>query len=345
MIDDLQVDEVVEQGSDTGRGNMLGIQPYMRPGDYATQETLFTRLAAYLDAAAKKGWLNPRTTVVFPEYLGVWIVIAGEKPHIYRETTQMGAARAVLLSNPFSSAKAWFTSGEKDRLAASLFRMKAGDMARIYQAVFSGLAKKYSITLVGGSIVLPAPQVIEGVINAGSGTLHNIAAVFAPDGKAHAALSHKKYITNDEIPFLESASETLPVYDTPAGKLGVIVCADSWFPIPYEQLKTQNVAMLAVVSYAIGKGRWDQPWTGYSGWEAPEDVNRADVGQMTEGQAWRRYALARRIHQSGARCGMNIFLHGDLWDLGGEDGRSLLVDGDTVVETSGKRAALLNLWL
>jgi predicted amidohydrolase len=43
--------------------------------------------------------------------------------------------------------------------------------------------------------------------------------------------------------------EQLPVYETRAGRLGVLVCADSWYPAPYQYLKEQGVELLAVPSF------------------------------------------------------------------------------------------------
>jgi hypothetical protein len=74
-------------------------------------------------------------------------------------------------------------------------------------------------------------------------------------------------------------------------------------------------------------------------------VDPTDVGVLTEAQAWRKYALAGRISQAGARCGINVFLRGELWDLAAHGGRATIVDGMMVIETKGGGAALHNLWL
>ena len=56
----LYLDDKIESGSDAGRGNLLGIQPYMLAADYASEETFFGKIEGYLEAASQKGWLNPR---------------------------------------------------------------------------------------------------------------------------------------------------------------------------------------------------------------------------------------------------------------------------------------------
>jgi len=79
-------------------------------------------------------------------------------------------------------------------------------------------------------------------------------------------------------------------------------------------------------------------------WLVVDGKSRSVQLALTEGQAWRKHALARRIARSGARHGINVFLRGALWDLG-SDGLSLMVSDGVATETGADGAALLNLWL
>jgi hypothetical protein len=241
---------------------------------------------------------------------------------------------------------AFVRAREADRVAAALFRINAPSMLDIYEDVFGGLARGYGVTIVAGSIVLPDPRVEDGRIRLSSGSLYNVSAVFAPDGRVHPRLARKIHPIESEQPFVTAASlSELPVFETPAGRLGVLVCADGWYPEPYAQLGTQGVELIAVPSYVAEVGLWQQPWGGYNGSATPADVDLNDVGILTEGEAWRRYCLAGRILSSAARAGINVFLHGELWDLGGDSGDTLAIHEGTVIETSSERAAILNLWL
>jgi hypothetical protein len=123
------------------------------------------------------------------------------------------------------------------------------------------------------------------------------------------------------------------------------VCADSWYPSPYARLKAQGAELLVVPSCITEAGMWDKPWRGYDGAATPADVDPGDVDILTEGQAWRKYALTGRLAQAGALSGVNVFLRGALWGMG-MDGSSLLVQGNGLrVEAQRGQAALLNLWL
>jgi predicted amidohydrolase len=336
----------LESGTEAGRGNLLGLQPRLLAADYATEAGFYARLAAGLAEAQRRGWLGEQTVVVLPEYLGTWLAVTGEGRGVLAAGSVEAAMRALVLRHPLRFVRALRASREHDRLRAALFRMQAEHMAGAYQRVFSRLAQQHGVTLVAGSILLPGPSVRAGVVRVGPGPLQNVTAVFQPDGRAHPALARKVFPTLAELPFVSGAAlEALPVFETPAGRLGVLVCADSWHPTAYARLKAQAVDLLAVPSAILTRGLWTQPWAGYDGAAPPSDVDPRDVGVLTEGQAWRKYALAGRLGLSGARYGLNVFLRGQLWDMH-TDGRSLgLAPGRPALEAPGDGATLLNVWL
>lgn len=338
--------QVLVTGHDRERGNLLGVQPWLTPADYASESTLYARLSDYMEAAALRGWLTPRTIVVWPEYLGTWLVTTGAGRAVYRARRLTTAMLALALRHPVRLAAALPAAREKDRVAASLFRIRAPAMAQAYQALFSRLARTYGVTVVAGSTVLPEPHVRDGRIVVGDGPLYGVSAVFAPDGTVHPTLVRKTHPTSAELPFLTPGSlDDLPVFDTPAGRLGVLICADAWYPDGYERLAAQNVELIAVPSYVAQAGTWEAPWRGYDGAAMPADVDPQDAGRLTEAQAWRTYALAGRLARSGARAGINVFLAGALWDLGGEGDSLMVVAGDEPAAVEGRQPALLNLWL
>ncbi len=338
--------DILELGQDAGRGNLLGVQPFVRAADYASAEALRARLGQYLEIAAQRGWLNARTVVVWPEYVGTWLAAAGEWPPVYTAKRVDAAMRLLVVRHALRFAREVVGAREPDRVAASLFRLKAHDMARDYQAVFSGLARRYGVTTVAGSIVLPSPKVENGQVIAGAGPLYNVSAVFGPDGAPRANLVRKVVPITAEQPFTAPALiEDLPIFETPAGRLGVLICADSWYPAPYERLKAQGVELMAVPSSITTPGLWDKPWGGYDGAAMPADVDPGDIGRLTEGQAWRKYALAGRIASSGATRGINVFLHSALWDISGDCGQALAISEGQVTQSSGAGPAILNLWL
>lgn len=343
---DEEFEAVEEWGRDSGRGNLVGLQPYVVPLDYASEEAFYQKMSGYLNGAEQRGWLNPRTIVVLPEYLGTWLVVAGEKSSVYAEPRAGAAMTTLALSNFFSFLKARLSvpAGVENATNDALFRMKAESMAEIYQRTFSTLAKRFGVTIVAGSILLPGPRVEAGTLIVGAGPLQNVSAVFRPDGTL-AGLSRKAFPTKDEQGFLAAAdASAIPVFDTPAGRLGVLVCADAWFPQAYRTLRAKGATLLAVPSYSAGDGVWQQPWGGYSGYPTPPDA-RADIGKIREGDAWLRYTMGGRAKREGGIVrGMNVFLRGQLWDFG-SDGTTILLNDSLRLAPRRDGPTLSCLWL
>ena len=347
-MDDLALAKFHQLGSDRGRGNLLGIEPYMIPQDYACEESFFNKLNSYLLTAQREKCLSEKTIVLFPEHIGTWLALAGESSETFRAAALWAAERVMVLHHLLPFFSYVMRSKEKGRMEAALFRMKAPQVANIYQNVFSRLAREYSATIIAGSIILPASQIEGCRLAPQEGPLYNTSVVFRSDGKPDPSLVRKVFPTADELPFTTPAAPgDIPSFDTAIGRLGVLICADSWFPQAHAVLREQEISLLAVPSYGVfGMRRWNQPWLGYDGWPMPPDVDVSDIGQITEGRAWHKYALAGRLHSSGATCGMNVFLRGKLWDqdLGGWP--ATLVRGqDVFVEEQTQKAAILSLWL
>ena len=335
-------------GTDAGRGNFVAIQPWMIPGDYANPETLFAKLDGYFAAAQAKGWLNAKTIVVLPEYIGSWLAATNEPASVYSAAHAGPAMATLALIHPLAFLH-WYLSAPAvaDNAEWTLFTLKAEVMARDYQKLFAALAKKYGVTLVAGSIVLPAPRLDHGRITVTpGGKLYNVSALFAPDGTIAGPLVFKAYPIAEEQAFLASGTMSdIPVFKTPDGKLAVLICADSWYPPSYKRLAQLGAQLLAIPSYSTVDNSWDTPWAGYDGQPAPADVNRHDIGKITLGQAWLKYSMGGRAGAAGIRAGINVFLRGQLWDLG--------TDGDTISYRDGKAspvadrhgAILVNQWL
>ena len=100
----------------------------------------------------------------------------------------------------------------------------------------------------------------------------------------------------------------------PAGRLGVLICADSWYPAVYARMKEVKAKLLAVPSFGHGGLKaWTATWQGYDGWPNAANVDPKDVKTVTNSDAWLKYSLATRIEESSALFGINVFLHGSLW--------------------------------
>ena len=337
-------------GNNRQKGNMLGIQPWMVPLDYSTEERFRDKIRGYLTAAKERGLIVPgKTIVVLPEYFGTWLVAVDEKVSVYRALTVQDALTTMVLSNPVRFIRARWNAPHtaQDKIKHAVFAMKGLQMAEIYTNTFTRLASQYHVTIVAGSILLPDPAVQNGKLIVGNGPLYNVSAVFHSDGRLDSQLVRKVYPITDELPFVCPANPAdVPVFDTPVGTLGVLVCADSWNSPVYKTLKEKGATLLAVPSYSAGDGIWQTTWRGYSGTKTPAEA-RADVGHITEGHAWLAHAMAgRATPEAGIKKGLNVFLRGDLWDLG-TDGTTIILNDTSEPKTAPRvdGAALTCLWL
>lgn len=181
-LSDLRSEIADAGGTPGGRGNLLAISPTLYPTDYQRPQRLYLKLDAALRHARQAGLLNERTVVVLPEQIGTWLILADEKPRLYRAGSLDEAKPLFALNNPWALLRAWLAAEPSADLRELLLRAKAQQAADAYLQVFGALAREHRVTLRAGSILLPSPRLVEGSLRTGSGALHNVALTFAADG-------------------------------------------------------------------------------------------------------------------------------------------------------------------
>ncbi|MBP5951685.1 carbon-nitrogen hydrolase family protein [Pseudomonas iridis] len=343
-LSDLRIKLAVDQGTPADRGNLLGIQPELFPTDYQSPARLRRKLAAYLQQAQDQGLLNDKTVVVLPEHVGTWLMISGEKDELYQAPTLAEAMNWLAASNPLLFARAWLSAKGKDRLDDAHLRMKSRTMAKDYQALFGGLAREFHVTLVAGSIVLPEPSIRDGQLKPGSGALYNSSVVFGRDGAPLGQPQRQLHPVFSQRDVIQANEKTINVVDTPAGRLGVLIGSDSWYPDNYRKLDEQGAQLIAVPAQVFGQGAWNQPWRGYKSSSTPSSVS-LKPGEVSEGQAWHRLTLTAQPPSSHAVAGMSVFLRGQFWDKSGAGQSFLNSNGQQFADGDARGARMLNIWL
>ena len=344
-LSDLRITLAVNEGQPADRGNLLGIQPELFPGDYQSLERLHLKLAAYLQTARDQGLLNEKTIVVLPEHIGTWLMLSGEKNELYQAPHLKDAMNWLSISNPVQFMRAWISATGDNRMDDAYLRMKAPAMARDYQVLFGGLAKEFGVTLVAGSIALPNPSVSQGQLQVGDGALYNASLVFAADGLPLGQPQRQLYPIYDERGFIAPGDEnSVSVVDTPAGRLGILIGSDSWYPDNYRKLNEQGAQLIAVPAFVIGRDTWDRPWRGFKSVSTPTEISLKPE-ELSEGEAWRRLTLISQQPISQATAGMSVFLRGQFWDLGSAGRSFLSSNGQVFADGDARGARLLNIWL
>jgi predicted amidohydrolase len=333
--------EAAEFGPRTDKSLVL-VEPALEAHDYRSAAALRMRLGAYLDTAKAKGFLTGKTVVVFPEYVGAFLVAADAPALASRARTVGEASLAVIADDPIGFTVAFGHSSEEDRLSAALFRSRSEAMARDYVEVFATLAREYGVVIVAGSTIIENPRVESGRLISAPGPLRNVSAVFAADGSLLAPLVEKRRLIPSETRFAEGGRSAIPVFETSAGRLGVLICADSWHGELYEELRAHAPDMVVAPAFIEASAAWDAPWGGYvTGW--PDDAAQTDAGAISEGEAWMRYALPGRLAASGAGAGGTAFLMGAPWDIPA-DGRTLAASNGRAFIGEQRRSGVTALW-
>ncbi|MFT4032537.1 MAG: hypothetical protein QM669_08955 [Siphonobacter sp.] len=335
-----------EVSRDSGRGNLIGIQPYMLSVDYSSEEAFFQKMNGYFAEARKKGWFNAKTIVVLPENLGTWLVAMDEKRSVYTTRSISEAMQILVYSNVFAFASARIQAPREieDKAGYSIFAMKAPDMANTYQSVFSQLAQTYDVTIVAGSILLPSPAIVENKLVVGGGPLYSVCGIFKPDGSL-SDLIQKAYPTESEKPLVAPGNlHNNPLIRTPAGNLAVIIGNDSWASVAYADIHKKGANLVVVPAYEKLANSWLIPWHGYDGFPTPQD-GRSSIDSLRVGQAWVKYTMPTRAPKEAAiQRGMTVFLKGELWNLS-SDGLTLMLRDQPIEGTRIQAATLSCLWL
>jgi predicted amidohydrolase len=344
-LSDLRINLAVDEGVPADRGNLLGIQPELFPADYQSLERLHLKLAAYLQKARDQGLINDKTIVVLPEHVGTWLMVSGEKNELYQATSLKEAMNWLAASNPLLFLRALISAKGANPMDDAYLRMKAPAMARDYQVLFGGLAKEFGVTLVAGSIALPNPSVSQGRLQIGHGALYNTSLVFGRDGLPLGQPQRQLYPIFDERGFIEPGDEnTVSVVDTPAGRLGILIGSDSWYPDNYRKLNEQGAQLVAVPAFVIGRDTWDKPWRGFKSVSTPPEISLKPE-ELSEGEAWHRLTLISQQPISQASAGMSVFLRGQFWDQGSAGQSFLSRNGQVFADGNAHGARLLNIWL
>ncbi|SDT00327.1 carbon-nitrogen hydrolase family protein [Pseudomonas fuscovaginae UPB0736] len=346
-LSDLRIRLALNQGVPGEHGNLLGIQPELFPSDYQSLPRLHRKLAAYLQQARSLGLLNARTVVVLPEHVGTWLVLRGEKDDIFQALNQQEAMNWLMAGNPLKFTHALFKAKGRSRLDDARLRMKAQAMASDYQALFGGLAKEFGVTLVAGTLLLPTPFVEQGTLKFGSGSLYNASLTFGADGRPLGQPQRQLYPTFDQRGYvLGAADQAMNVVDTPAGRLGILIGSDSWYPNAYRQLDALGVKLIAVPAHVTGKGSWERPWRGFRSAVTPPEIGLRP-GELSEGEAWHRLTLNARPADSQSIASLTVFLRGQLWDQRSAGQSFISYNGQILTQddAAGRGARLINLWL
>jgi len=298
---------------------VVGVQIAVTPATYRDRKSFEARMEEAVAAAAAQSGRKPgeHLVLVLPEHLGSFLSFMDEIGPLYSAPTRPVVTSLQILGSPGfmlyhlkASAKGRNPAIFSTYYAFSnLLRYKAEAMWKVYTEVFSGLAKRHRAIIVAGSISVPRPEDLGKMLAPVYGT----AAVFGPDG-ALLGVARKVHPVLEETMFLTSSPvEDLKPIQTPAGRIGVLICSDSWFEDTYRSLK--DAELLAIPS--IGEGGHDVFPKGLKGFKD----NQLDVAEATDPalptvmQQLLTNGAPGRILLTRAAAAVQPLLTGRMWDL------------------------------
>lgn len=94
------------------------------------------------------------------------------------------------------------------------------------------LAKKHDIWIVGG------------ICEQEEARLYNSAIIVGPNG--FEGVYRKVHLWGDEGLYFEPGNKGFPVFDTPFGRVGIIICYDQWFPEAYRSCTLNGADIVCV---------------------------------------------------------------------------------------------------
>ena len=116
---------------DSTTGHIIGIQPIMTPADFTSEENYFLKLNNYLQKAEEKNWLKENSIVLFPEYIGTWLVVANQRKSIYQNERINAAMIQLIAMQPLEFLKNWLQSNAENKVNEAIFSMATEKMAEI----------------------------------------------------------------------------------------------------------------------------------------------------------------------------------------------------------------------
>lgn len=271
----------------------------MRLEHYANA-ALFRDKVVALARHAVAGLDDAARVVAYPETIGLPLLFAlGEGAQ-----AAAGSTARALLARAGRDWRALVVAAWRQRRfgPGALYLSQAVAAHQAYVAAFSEAARVANATVVAGSIFLPRVEreAARG-LHVSDGRVYNVAYTFSPEGRI-LGRTPKVYLTpgSERRAGLSRAPlEALMALHTPAGRVGVALCLDAFFPTVIERYDGQGAWLL--VQPSANGAPWERRW--------PADP------ALFEGEAWLQRGLRAQLQgRTNLRYGLNPMLVGEVLD-------------------------------
>src|SRR5690554_5759514 len=238
---------------------LVAVQMTLDLSDYWTREVFERKIRQQMDAVAAGTDPDLPTLVVFPEDVGLMLVVQGMQERLAGvesiETaieTAVGANAVPLAWTRLIRWKSW---------VPALFLNRNRLIAETYFGVFSDAARDYGVHLVAGSVILPPYRITDGVVDWQRGpsgySVYNSSYLFGPDGLVIGRQDKVELIELEREAALDLNAgriDELQVFDTPLGRIGIAICKDAFMDEVVDRLQELDAQVL--VQPAANPGEW-----------------------------------------------------------------------------------------
>lgn len=310
------------RGSGPALIQLVAVQMSFDLDDYWSRDAFAAKIRRLMQQVAREIQPELPTLVVFPEDVGLMLVVQGMRERLQGvETIEEAIQRAVrahlipLAITKWRRKLSWVP-------AFYLYRHRA--IAETYFEVFSQVAKEYGVYLVAGSAVLPPYRVQDGIVLWRQGPVehrvYNTAYLFGPDGKVVGKQDKVYLIELEQEAALDLTSgdlDALRVFDTPLGRIGIAICLDAFQDDVIERLVAQGADILV------------QPSANPGPWSLDQQID------------WLRSSHQKTFVEKRFAYAVNPMMNGPLWDIAFY-GQSSIVARSPASLDSGEEAARLS---
>lgn len=294
-------------GYDRKQGNIVGIQAFMIPADYSSEERFYRKLESYILEAQRNGFLNEKTILVFPEHIGTPLVLLNEEKSIYYQNDLQSVIKILTKKLSFASQP---KPKDNSVTIQKLFIYKSQKMKEVYVRAFSQLSKFYNITILAGSILLPNPQFENFEIQIYGEELKNVGFIFAY-GKPLPFIIQKNYLASFEG-IAKVTSSSLPIY--PISNLNLSLSVLFSNDSLYNQNYSANAEIILSPSAVYEKQKilWQDPVISNS-LKGDKSLFFENDKNLTPAELWNKFGLAGKFPYLTSKIYLQVFLRGEFF--------------------------------
>lgn len=275
---------------------LVAVQMSFNLDDFWSREAFEAKIRGLMEQVAGETEPGLPTLVVFPEDVGLMLIAQGMRDRLGEvESIAEAIERAVKAHLVPLALTKW---RRKLSWVPALYLYKQRAIAETYFDVFSTMAREYGVYLVAGSAVLPPYRIEEGVVRWQEGPVeqrvYNTSYLFGPDGSVIGKQEKVHLIELEREAALDLASgalESLQVFDTPLGKVGIAICLDAFEEDVIDRLVAQGAQILVQPSANPG------PWS---------------VEQQID---WLRSSHQKSFVEGRFEYAVNPMMNGPLWEI------------------------------